>query len=159
MTLPLASLLEIGPLLTTILAALSSLVAALLSTVAKSRPRRLLAANAIDETRDYRADVRLNEVKALLEMENEKRFIFRVASACLVIGQFIVGGLLASSFVIKSLNELIIGLLGLVVLASSLVQQHFRPDYLHKVAAEKSRRLNSLRRRLEDERVAVVAEI
>ncbi len=151
MNLPLASILELGSTLTTIVAALSAVLAAMLSAVAKSRTQRVTATNEKEKARDHRAEVRLQEVRALLDLENERRFIFRLAAAALVFGQFIVGGLLASSFVTKNLNEVIVGLLGLIVLGSSLVQQHFRPDYLYKVAAEKGRRLNSLRRWLEDE--------
>jgi hypothetical protein len=137
--------------LSTVVAAVSALFAAALSTVAKSRVKLVSSTNDKERVRDHHAEVRLREVRALLTQEAEKKFMFRIASASLVFGQFIVGGVLTSSFVTKSLNEVIIGILGLIVLGSSLISQHFRPDSLHKVAAEKSRRLRSLRRWLEDE--------
>ena len=82
---------EFAPL-STILAAVSALLAAALSTFAKSRIKLVTAVNEKERHRDYHAEVRLREVKALLSQEGEKKFMFRIASASLVFGQFVVGG-------------------------------------------------------------------
>ncbi|WP_221033180.1 hypothetical protein [Actomonas aquatica] len=113
----------------------------------------IAAANSADLTpkRDPREEVRLPEVIQLLDDEERRRSLFRYSSASLVIGQFIVGGVLTSSFVTTAFSEHVVGFLGLLVLASSLVSQHFRPDLLHKSSAVKIHRLTSLRRWIEDE--------
>lgn len=125
---------------------------ALLAGVGR-RISKLKAENGTNKPkeRDYKTEVRLVLVHAILMREIERCKVFRIASCLLVFSQFVVGGLLASSFIIKTLGESLIGFFGIVVLAASLIQQHFRPDLLHKVSAEKLRRLRSLNRELEDQ--------
>ena len=130
--------------------AAGTIISAFLSLLAK-RGRYILVANERQETRDLESEIRLSELKSMLSDEDGRKSLYRYASASLVFGQFVVGGLLASSFIAKSLNETIIGILGLLVLASSLVNQHFRPDLLHKVAAQKVHRLRTLKRWTEDQ--------
>jgi hypothetical protein len=101
--------------------------------------------------RDYKTDVRLNTIQGHLERERDRYVTIAMASILLISSKFVVGGLLASSFIIKTLGETITGFLGIVVLGSSLANQRFRPDMLRRISFEKLRRLRSLKRRLEDE--------
>ena len=76
-------------------------------------------------------------------------------SALLTIGQYIIGGLLASSFVQQSLRPDLVGVLGLLVLISSLIYQHFRPDIQLRGAMSRSLRLRALIRSVEDDIYAI----
>lgn len=151
---------DFAPIAAAIAGALSVAVSAVLSLVARRIGRLKVAINEKEKERDFKSEIRLTQVQSILSQEIDRRGIFRVASASLVFSQFIVGGILASSFVSKTLGETLIGLLGLLVLAASLISQHFRPDLLHKVSSEKVRRLKALRRKLEDDLyVATRAEV
>ncbi len=136
---------------------IATLLGALLSLFAKHRGRvftgtELIAtAYAMEAQRDLREEIRLPEVIQTLKDEENRRSLYRYSSASLVVGQFIIGGVLTTSFVRSALSEEIVGLLGLLVLASSLVSQHFRPDLLHKTSAVKAHRLRALKRWAEDE--------
>lgn len=77
-----------------------------------------------DPTKDSRlADTR----RALDRQESLAKWNSR-AAASLTFGQYIVGGVLASSFVQESLTPQVVGLLGVLVLISSLIHQRYRPD-------------------------------
>ncbi|NBV21939.1 MAG: hypothetical protein EBS05_08470 [Proteobacteria bacterium] len=125
-------------------------ISAALSLLAKRRGV-ILAANERQAKRDLKSETRLSEIESLLSEEETRKSLYRYAAAFLIFAQFVVGGLLASSFIAKNLNETIVGILGLVVLASSLVSQHFRPDLLHKLTTQKVHRLRTLKRWPEDQ--------
>jgi hypothetical protein len=147
------SLFDIIPAVVVFLAAGSAAFSAALSIAAR-RPSKLTNASnerEVGKERDYRVEIRLRQVQAILSHEIDRKGIFRLSAAALIFSQFVVGGMLASSFVAKTLGEGLIGLLGLIVLAASLISQHFRPDLLHKIAAQKVRRLRALKRKLEDD--------
>jgi hypothetical protein len=78
-------------------------------------------------------------------------------SGLLIIGQYIVGGLLASSFVQQSLSPALVGALGVLVLLSSLIYQHFRPDIRLRGALGRALRLEALSREAEDDLFAIEA--
>jgi hypothetical protein len=130
--------------------AIGMAISAALSLIAKSR-RVVIAANERQAKRDLKSETRLSEVESMLSNAENQKNLYRYASASLVFAQFVVGGVLASSFIARNLNETIVGVLGLLVLASSLVNQHFRPDLLHKVEAQKVYRLRTLKRWTEDQ--------
>ncbi|MCB1106075.1 MAG: hypothetical protein H7A44_05980 [Opitutaceae bacterium] len=132
------------------LAVLSTLSSAVL-TLAGKRRQSVVVVNEREKVRDYAREIRLPEVKQLLSEEEGRKGLYRAASASLAFGQFVVGGLLASSFIAENLSKSLIGFLGLLVLAASLVNQHFRPDILHKATAFRVYRLRSLRRWIEDQ--------
>lgn len=68
----------------------------------------------------------------------------------LIAGQFIVGALLASSFVQATLTPKYTGVLGVLVLLSSAVQQRFRPDVLAAQAKSRLIKCNCIIRAIED---------
>jgi len=80
--------------------------------------------------------VRARLAEAHKEIERQLRLgsTHRIASLLLTSAQFLVGGLLASSFVQQSLDKSVIGMLGLLVLTSSLIRQYYRPE-LEQAAA------------------------
>lgn len=61
----------------------------------------------------------------------------RISGGFLTVGQYIVGGVLATSFIQETLSNQITGFLGVLVLVSSIIHQRFRPDL--KVAGARSR--------------------
>lgn len=134
----------------TAVAVLSTLTSAIL-TLAGKRRQMVVAVNEREKVRDYAREIRLPEIKQLLSEEEGRKSLYRGASASLAFGQFVIGGLLASSFIAENLSKSLIGFLGLLVLAASLVSQHFRPDILHKATAYRVYRLRSLRRWAEDQ--------
>jgi len=72
------------------------------------------------------------------------------AANLLVIGQYIVGGALASSVVQTNLNAAVTGMLGLVVLLSSLISNRFRPDLRASQAKRRLYEIKKLEREIED---------
>jgi hypothetical protein len=139
-------------IVTTVASAVLTALAAALSSFATKRAKLISAINERQpERRDYKSEVRLPEIDALLAEESSRKTLYRYSAAFLVCGQFVVGGLLASSFVADNLSKSLVGILGLLVLASSLVNQHFRPDILHKAAASRMTKLRILKRHIEDE--------
>jgi len=98
---------------------------------------------------------RLADAKGALERQTSLARTNRWMSALLTIGQYIIGGLLASSFVQQSLRPDLVGVLGLLVLISSLIYQHFRPDIQLRGAMSRSLRLRALIRSVEDDIYAI----
>ena len=68
----------------------------------------------------------------------------------LTFGQYIIGGLLASSFVQNSVPAEVIGILGVLVLLSSLIRQRYRPDIKAVGAKRRAALLRSFIREVED---------
>ena len=141
---------ESFPVLGAALAALTAILSAVAATFGK-RVGNKKTPETKGTPRDYKAEIRLTLVTILLTREIERRQVFSAASGLLIFSQFVVGGILASSFVIRTLGENLIGLLGLLVLLSSLINQQFRPDLLRRASSDKLRRLRSLKRKLEDD--------
>jgi hypothetical protein len=94
---------------------------------------------------------RLEEVRAALSRQQFLAATNRWVNRLLTVGQYIIGGLLASSFVQQSLSREMVGALGLLVLISSLIYQHFRPDLQLREAMGRSLRLRSLVRQADDD--------
>jgi len=131
--------------------AAGAVLSATLSAYAKRQGQHFRTANSQSDERDFRADVRLCETESLLSDEETRSKLYRYSSVSLIFSQFVVGGILATSFVSKHLGDEAIGALGLIVLGSSLINQHFRPDLLHKASAQKARQLRCLKREIEDD--------
>jgi hypothetical protein len=77
----------------------------------------------------------------------------------LTVGQYIIGGLLASSFVQESLSPRLVGSLGLLVLLASLIKQHFHPEASAETACKKAAQLKGLIRTSEDQLAILDAKI
>jgi hypothetical protein len=75
------------------------------------------------------------------------------------VGQYIVGGLLASSFVQESLSPKLVGSLGLLVLIASLIKQHFHPELSVQNATTKAAQLKALIRRSEHQLAILDAKV
>jgi hypothetical protein len=95
--------------------------------------------------------IRFTEVREVLGKQEIVSRAYRFASSVLTFGQFIVGGLLATSFLQESLSKSLVGGLGLLVLVSSLVRQYYRPEVHAFRAREKVARLKALVRKAEDQ--------
>jgi hypothetical protein len=93
---------------------------------------------------------RLDEATELLQSQLRTAWLYAVASSLLTFGQFVVGAVLASSFVQQSLSKGLVGSLGLVVLLASAVRQRYRPDVRARSARQRAIHLRSLIRRAED---------
>jgi hypothetical protein len=75
----------------------------------------------------------------------------------LTFGQYVIGGVLASSFIQQKTSPQIIGVLGILVLLASLITQHYHPEVAAKMASQKAEQLKDLLRRSEDCLVAFEA--
>ncbi len=96
-------------------------------------------------------ELRLQEVREALARQQRLASAFRWANTLLTFGQFVIGGVLASSFIQDTLSKQGIGVLGLLVLLSSLVRQHYRPEVQFVGASQRAAWLKSLLRKAEDE--------
>jgi hypothetical protein len=93
---------------------------------------------------------RLQEARQALAQQGALATKHRIAGLILLFGQYIFGGLLASSFMQDMMSKQMMGVLGLFVLASSLVRQHYNPE-IHCIAAnQRAARLRALIRETED---------
>ena len=110
--------------------------------------------NGVVPAVDDQVRARLEEAKTELSRQGVLIFSNRVMSVTLTIGHYIIGGVLASSFVQESLPRSSVGLLGVLVLISSLIQQHFRPDLEVASAKHRAIRLRALIREAQDDVVA-----
>jgi hypothetical protein len=93
---------------------------------------------------------RLAEAKEVLRQQYTLARAHRIGGGSLTFGQFIVGGLLASSFVQDHTTKTLIGLLGLLVLASSIIRQHYKPESSSVAARERAVTLKAVIREVED---------
>ena len=75
----------------------------------------------------------------------------KLSSNLLIIGQYIIGGVLASSFIQESLNPKWVGALGVLVLIASLVRQQFHPELNADSSKRKAARTQALIRSSEDQ--------
>lgn len=99
---------------------------------------------------DIEAQCRITDIKnALNKQEFSAKWNSR-SSALLKIGQYIIGGLLASNFVQETVSPQLIGGVGLLVLFSSLVSQQFQPDVKVRGNRQRAHQLKMLLRESED---------
>jgi MFS family permease len=94
---------------------------------------------------------RINEANEALNGQKSVAWWSSFASVLLSVGQYIVGGLLASSFVQSSLTPTLIGILGLIVLFASICKQHFHPEVNAANAKGKAGKFRDLVRTSEDD--------
>jgi hypothetical protein len=103
--------------------------------------------------------VRLNEVKQALVNQKGSARIAKISSNLLNGGQYVIGGLLASSFVQESLSPRSVGVLGVLVLIASLFKQQFHPELNAEDARKKASKLQALVRSSEDQLAILDAKI
>jgi len=100
--------------------------------------------------RANRSNTRIIEaVEALNRQEQLAKWSQR-AGALLSFGQYVVGGVLTTSFIQESLSNKVVGLLGVLVLVSSLIYQQYRPDILARSARYRVIELRTVIRNAED---------
>jgi hypothetical protein len=94
---------------------------------------------------------RLNEAKQVMTSQEGVAKAAKISNNLLIVGQYIIGGVLASSFVQESLTPKWVGSLGVLVLIASLVKQQFHPDLNAGDARKKASQLKALIRTSEDQ--------
>ena len=130
-----------------ILAALFTFVAALAPVVIRHfAPRRPIPSDAPVGT-GRREETRIVEAARELARQEWANRVNRFASGVLTAGQYLVAAALASSFIQTALPPYWVGVLGLIVLFSQVIQQRYRPD-LRAIGAKE--RVNILRRLIRD---------
>jgi hypothetical protein len=103
--------------------------------------------------------MRIAEAKSTLTNQLSASKWSRRSANLLTIGQYIIGGLLASSFVQESLSPRTVGFLGVLVLLASLIKQRFRPEISAEIAIRKAAELKALIRTTEDRLAILEAKI
>ncbi len=93
---------------------------------------------------------RMEEARVLLAKKEGAARASLWSARSLTFGQYVIGGVLASSFVQQKTSPQIIGVLGILVLLASLITQHYHPEVAAKVASQKAEQLKDLLRRSED---------
>ncbi len=136
------------------------LVSILTPELVKLGGQRVTASNIAAEGQ-YPDDARLERESRLIDVRIEvarQRTIARwtgIAAGTLRFGQYIVGGVLASSFIQTALTPDVVGFLGVLVLISSLIQQQYRPDIHQRAARRRIVMSKALIRRIEDALYAI----
>jgi hypothetical protein len=137
-------------------AALPILIAFLVQVLYKHsimRQESLLLANEARPsvtTPDWEHDTRIAEARRALQRQDAIAAWNERTVNLLTVGQFIIGGALATWIVQPFLSPGIVGFLGVLVVASSVIHQRFRPDLRARNAAERTVDLRLLVRKAED---------
>jgi hypothetical protein len=95
--------------------------------------------------------VRLIEARSARDAQEGAAKVASISNNALTVAQYVIGGVLASSFVQESLSPKWVGLLGVLVLIASLVKQQFHPELNAEDARKKVSRLKALIRTSEDQ--------
>jgi hypothetical protein len=98
-----------------------------------------------------RVVLRLRDATSYRAEQLSTRRWSRVAANSLTIAQYIIGGVLASSFVQAALSPRLVGGLGVLVLIASLFKQQFHPEIDAEEARRKASKLQGLIRVSEDQ--------
>jgi hypothetical protein len=106
-----------------------------------------------------RAVKRLIEAKEAMDDQSVSARISKISDTLLTVGQYVIGGVLASSFVQESLSPKSVGLLGVLVLVASLVKQQFHPELKAEDARKRASKLQGLIRTSEDQLTILDAKI
>ncbi len=144
---------SITSFIVTALAALVPVLAYVFEAAIRRRVKEISVPTALEPQRDHLTR-RLNEGRRTLKKLEREAFISNSSNTLLIVGQYVVGGTLASSFIQQSLSPQIIGSLGVVVLVASVFHQRFRPDIRAGINGAKARYLRSALRKVEDDMAA-----
>jgi hypothetical protein len=79
----------------------------------------------------------------------------KFSSNSLTFGQYVIGAVMASAFVQKSLSPNIVGIFGIVVLIASAMKQHYHPDANVQNALQSASQLETLISQSEDRLVVI----
>jgi hypothetical protein len=102
---------------------------------------------------------RIREAATSCEQQLSVKKWSKMAANFLTIAQYIIGGVLASSFVQQSLTPKWVGVLGVLVLIASLFKQQFHPEINADDAQKKAFKLRALIRSSEDQVAILDAKI
>ena len=102
--------------------------------------------------------MRLDEVRNARSKQLRMARASTWSSYSLTFGQYIIGGVLATSFIQQQLSPNIIGFFGVLVVLASLIKQHYHPEVSAKVASQKAAKLQALIRDTEDRITAIQAK-
>lgn len=112
---------------------------------------------SIDSVDDHLSR-RLNEARdSLVQLRWQVR-LNGLVNGFLVFGQYVIGGILTTSFVQETLDKQAVGALGVLVLLATLLHQSYRPDIKARAAGAKSRYLRWLMRKAENDRIRFGSE-
>jgi len=125
------------------------------TTDAEPAPQKIIASKVARE----RAVKRLDEAKEAMDDQSGSARISKISDTLLTVGQYVIGGVLASSFVQESLSPKSVGLLGVLVLVASLVKQQFHPELKAEEARKRASKLQGLIRTSEDQLTILDAKI
>lgn len=163
------SILTNKELLTTLIATVATIIPALLSIIASFVQQRYKTAaeesinlfndavqnvddkENIIKRRQNHLNTRMNEVASAIKRYNSEARIQNFSNGSLVFGQYVVGIALTSSFLQESLTPTWIGILGLIVLLTTVVHQKYRPDLKARVATLKANLLKTTIRKVQDD--------
>jgi hypothetical protein len=102
------------------------------------------------ETTNWEVDTRLSEARRELERQEEIVRWNRWTINLLTCGQYIIGGVLALTFIEILLSPWKLGFLGILLIGSCLTHQRFRPDIKLLSTCKRGVWLRGLIRRAED---------
>lgn len=151
-------ILDISPFLSAlplVLAVLFQLFYTRFYNVAESRAKPRRTANAAMNAAtagqpNWEVDSRLSEARSALRRQEGISIWNRRTMNALTFSQYIIGGVLASSFVQTQLTKETVGLLGVLVLVASSIHQRYRPDVKYRNAKQRAVQLRALIRKAED---------
>jgi hypothetical protein len=98
----------------------------------------------------YQIITRLKEGRAFKDKWERYATGYRWSGHFLTFGQYVIGGVLASSFVQQSLSPQIVGFFGVLVLLASLIKQQYHPEVSAQRAAQKAAQAKIMIRDAED---------
>jgi hypothetical protein len=143
--------------LVAVVSGMATLIAALLSSLAKRRVTTTIE-DFIKPSRSKEKfphedglSIRFREVREEFQRQKRVAMVNHLASSILTFGQFIIGGLLATSFLQENLSKSVIGVIGLLVLTSSLVRQYYHPDIQAAAATGRAAKLKAMIRKAQDQ--------
>ena len=99
-------------------------------------------------------------VEALKQRERNRVIAkwFGIMNGLLIFSQFVIGGLLASSFVQETVPAKVVGSFGLLVLFATLLHKHYRPDLVARGAQRRALALQLVIHRAENDLYALKAK-
>jgi chromosome segregation ATPase len=102
---------------------------------------------------------RIEEARRAMDEQKASAKAATISSNLLTTGQYIIGGVLASSFVQEALSPKWVGALGVLVLIASLVKQQFHPELNAADARKKAAQLKAMIRSSDDQSTILAAKI
>jgi hypothetical protein len=119
----------------------------------------IVAAQTPSQVARKRVHLRIWEAKILHTEQLDSAKRSKIVANGLTWTNFILGGVLASSFIQETVSPKWTGVLGVLVLVASLIKQHYHPEIDAEVAQKKALRLSALIRSSEDHLAVLDAKL